>query len=80
VDDGRSGLLCPPDAEALGEALAGLAASRAARERLARGGLASVRARTWEAALGRLAEGWHLALAARAATAAPGTRAGSSAA
>jgi len=63
IQDGRSGLLCPPDAEALGAAVAGLAASRAARDRLARGGLAAVRERTWEAALGRLAEGWHRALA-----------------
>jgi hypothetical protein len=28
------------------------------RERLARGGLAAVRDRTWDAALGRLAAGW----------------------
>jgi len=66
VADGRSGLLCPSDAQALGDALAGLAASRAGRERLARGGLAAVRARTWEASLGRLAEGWHRVLAGRA--------------
>jgi hypothetical protein len=36
----------------------GLAASRAARERLARGGLAAVRGRTWEASLARLAAGY----------------------
>ncbi len=63
IADGRSGLLCAPRAEALGAAVAGLARSRAMRERLARGGLAAVRERTWEAALGRLAEGWRRALA-----------------
>jgi glycosyltransferase involved in cell wall biosynthesis len=41
VADGRSGVLCPPSAEALAEALARLAASRAARERLTRGGRAA---------------------------------------
>jgi len=63
VDDGRSGVLCPPDPYAIAEAVAGLAASRAGRERLARGGLAAVRERTWDAALGRLADGWRRALA-----------------
>ena len=62
VADGRSGLLCPPRADALAGAVAGLAGSRAMRERLVRGGLAAVRARTWEAALGRLATGWRRAL------------------
>ena len=45
----------------------GLAGSRAARERLARGGLAAVRERTWDAALARLAAGWRRALAPGAA-------------
>jgi glycosyltransferase involved in cell wall biosynthesis/predicted metal-dependent phosphoesterase TrpH len=67
IESGRSGLLCPPDPEVLGAALARLASARAARERLARGGLAAVRERTWEAALGRLADGWRRALAGRAA-------------
>ena len=63
VTHGRSGLLCPPRAEALGAALAGLAGSRAMRERLARGGLAAARSRTWEASLAGLAAGWSRALA-----------------
>ena len=63
IRDGRSGLLCPPRAEALGGAVAGLAGSRAMRERLARGGLAAVRERTWEASLAGLAAGWSRALA-----------------
>jgi glycosyltransferase involved in cell wall biosynthesis/predicted metal-dependent phosphoesterase TrpH len=63
IADGRSGLLCAPRPEALAGAVAGLAGSRAMRERLARGGLAAVRDRTWEASLGRLAAGWRRALA-----------------
>ncbi len=70
IDSGRSGVLCPPDAEAIGEVVARLAASPAEREELARGGLAAVRDRTWDAALGRLADGWRRALAARGAAAA----------
>jgi glycosyltransferase involved in cell wall biosynthesis len=73
IDSGRSGLLCPPEAETIGAAVAGLAANRAARARLARGGLAAVRARTWDAALGRLGDGWRHALAK--ASAAPARRA-----
>jgi glycosyltransferase involved in cell wall biosynthesis/predicted metal-dependent phosphoesterase TrpH len=68
VEPGRSGLLCPPDPHTLAAAVAGLAASPAARGRLARGGLAAVRQRTWEAALGRLADGWRRALRERPAT------------
>jgi glycosyltransferase involved in cell wall biosynthesis/predicted metal-dependent phosphoesterase TrpH len=64
IESGRSGLLCPPDADALAAAVVGLAGSRGARERLIRGGLAAVRDRSWDAALGRLAIGWERALAA----------------
>jgi glycosyltransferase involved in cell wall biosynthesis/predicted metal-dependent phosphoesterase TrpH len=70
IADGRSGLLCAARPEALAGAVAGLAGSRAMRERLARGGLASVRDRSWDASLGRLAAGWHRALAADRAAAA----------
>jgi glycosyltransferase involved in cell wall biosynthesis/predicted metal-dependent phosphoesterase TrpH len=62
IADGRTGILCPAEAEALGAAVAGLAGSRAARERLARGGLAAVAGRTWDASLERLGEGWRRAL------------------
>ena len=64
IADGRSGLLCAPRPDALAGAVAGLAGSRAMRERLAIGGLAAVAERSWDAALGRLAAGWHRALAA----------------
>jgi glycosyltransferase involved in cell wall biosynthesis len=67
IESGRSGVLCPPDPAAIGDAVAYLAGRPALRERLAQGGLTAVRDRTWDAALGRLAAGWHRALAARAA-------------
>jgi len=69
IADGRSGLLCAARPEALAGAVAGLAASRAMRERLARGGLAAVRDRTWDASLHRLATGWRRTLAAGGASA-----------
>ena len=65
IESGRSGLLCPPDPALIGAAVARLASARAAREQLARGGLAAVRGRTWEEALTRLADGWRRALSAR---------------
>jgi glycosyltransferase involved in cell wall biosynthesis/predicted metal-dependent phosphoesterase TrpH len=67
IESGRSGLLCPPDPTAIGHAVAQLAGAPDARERLARGGLTAVRDRTWDAALGRLAAGWHRALASHGA-------------
>ena len=70
VAHGRSGLLCSPDPEVLGLTLAGLAGSPSARRRLSGGGLRAVQERSWEAALGRLAEGWQLALAGERAAAA----------
>jgi glycosyltransferase involved in cell wall biosynthesis len=64
IADGRSGLLCPPRPSALADAITGLAGARAARDRLSKGGLSSVRERTWEASLAALAAGWRRALAA----------------
>jgi len=61
IEDGVSGLLCAPDAEALAQAVLELADSPLLRERLARGGLASVAERTWERALDRLAAGYRQA-------------------
>ena len=63
IDSGRTGMLCPASASALADAVAGLAASPRARERLAHGGLAAVRERTWEASLAALGAGWMRALA-----------------
>jgi glycosyltransferase involved in cell wall biosynthesis len=64
IASGRSGVLCPPRASALADAVAGLAAHPASRKRLATGGLASVRDRTWEASLAALGAGWRRSLAA----------------
>jgi glycosyltransferase involved in cell wall biosynthesis/predicted metal-dependent phosphoesterase TrpH len=62
IADGRSGVLCPARVEPLASAVVSLAGSRGARERLARGGLAAVAERSWEASLARLAAGWRRAL------------------
>jgi glycosyltransferase involved in cell wall biosynthesis len=51
-----------PGADALAEALLELVGAPLLRERLRRGGLASVRARTWEASLRQLAAGYEQAL------------------
>jgi len=63
IDNRVSGLLCAPDAQALADAVLELAHSPRLRERLARGGLASVRERTWARALERLAAGYRQVLA-----------------
>jgi glycosyltransferase involved in cell wall biosynthesis/predicted metal-dependent phosphoesterase TrpH len=65
IEDLVSGLLCPPDAAALAAAVLELAAAPRLRARLVRGGLASVRDRTWERALRRLGDGYRRALAAQ---------------
>jgi glycosyltransferase involved in cell wall biosynthesis len=65
IASGRSGVLCPPRASALADALAGLAAHPSSRRRLATGGIAAVRERTWEASLAALGAGWRNALASR---------------
>jgi glycosyltransferase involved in cell wall biosynthesis/predicted metal-dependent phosphoesterase TrpH len=65
IDDRVNGLLRDPDAAALADAVLELAARPRLRERLARGGLESVAARTWERALERLAGAYHSALGER---------------
>lgn len=64
VEDGVSGLLRPADAAALCDALVAVAGRPGLRRRLSLGGLQRVRERTWEAAMGRLADGYGRALAA----------------
>ena len=74
VEDGRTGRLCPPDSDALAEAVVELARSPRQRKQLADAALAAVRERTWERALERLAAGYRRALGEDAiATAAPRT-------
>ena len=62
IRHGASGLLCAPDAGALATAVVDLAGDPVRRRRLAAGGLAAVAERSWERALGRLADGYHRAL------------------
>jgi glycosyltransferase involved in cell wall biosynthesis len=62
VQDGVTGRLCPPDADALAGAVVELAGDERQRERLAAAALDAVRGRTWERALEQLAAGYHRAL------------------
>jgi len=62
IEDRVTGLLRAPDAHALAKAVLELADSPLLRKSLARAGLVSVRSRTWERALGRLAEGYQRVL------------------
>jgi glycosyltransferase involved in cell wall biosynthesis len=62
IEHGETGLLAPADADALADALLSLVSSPLRSERLRRAALASVRGRTWEAALERLAAGYQVAL------------------
>jgi glycosyltransferase involved in cell wall biosynthesis/predicted metal-dependent phosphoesterase TrpH len=67
VEDGVTGMLCAPERDALAGAVCELAASPLKRERLARAALAAVAERTWDRALGRLADGYHRAIGTAAA-------------
>jgi glycosyltransferase involved in cell wall biosynthesis len=58
VADGETGRLCEPDAGMLAAAIRQLADSPAWRAKLGRQGLAAARARTWEAAMAQLADGY----------------------
>jgi glycosyltransferase involved in cell wall biosynthesis/predicted metal-dependent phosphoesterase TrpH len=65
IEHRSSGLLCVPEARVLAGAVSELAASPQLRGRLAQGGLAAVRERTWERALERLGDGYRTLLSAR---------------
>ncbi len=62
IEDRVTGLLREADGEQLASALVELASSPPLRERLAGAALATVRERTWERALERLADGYRRAL------------------
>ncbi len=64
IEHGVDGFLCPADAGVLADALLELAASPLLAARLARGALQTVRGRTWEGTLERLAAGYWRALGA----------------
>jgi glycosyltransferase involved in cell wall biosynthesis/predicted metal-dependent phosphoesterase TrpH len=63
VADDATGILRPPDPDALAQAVVELARMPFQRERLARNALRAVRERTWEASLARLAAGYDAAIA-----------------
>jgi glycosyltransferase involved in cell wall biosynthesis/predicted metal-dependent phosphoesterase TrpH len=67
IEDRASGLLCEPEAEQLAAAVLELAGSPLLREHLTGTALRGARARTWELALARLADGYALALGGEAA-------------
>ncbi len=58
IDDGRTGVLCPADAEQLGAAVARLAGSPPLARRLANAARAAVTGRSWERALDQFATGY----------------------
>jgi glycosyltransferase involved in cell wall biosynthesis len=68
IEHGETGLLAPPQADAIADALLSIVSDGPSRERLSRAALAAVRGRTWEASLDRLAAGYRLALEQRAAS------------
>jgi len=63
IEDRVSGLLCEADAQPLADSVLELAGAPLLRERLASAALRSVRLRTWERTLERLADGYQQALA-----------------
>ena len=65
VRHGATGLLCAADAPALADAVTTLAADPAQRRRLAKAGQAAVAGRSWDRALGRLADGYRRTLEGR---------------
>jgi glycosyltransferase involved in cell wall biosynthesis/predicted metal-dependent phosphoesterase TrpH len=62
VEPGETGLLVPPEPQALADALLSIVREPAAAQRLREAALAAVRSRTWEASLARLATGYRGAL------------------
>jgi glycosyltransferase involved in cell wall biosynthesis len=64
VDNGRTGLLRPADADSLGIALLELASDPDRRARLGLAAVAAARARGWDRALSQLASGYATVLGA----------------
>jgi glycosyltransferase involved in cell wall biosynthesis len=68
ISQGETGWLAGPQVESLAEAVLTVAQSTALRERLRKSALATVRSRTWERSLERLAGGYRSALLRAPAT------------
>jgi glycosyltransferase involved in cell wall biosynthesis/predicted metal-dependent phosphoesterase TrpH len=69
IEDGETGLLAVADAQALATAVHQIIGSPLLAERVRRAALVSVRARTWDAAMERLADGYRNALSGETAAA-----------
>jgi glycosyltransferase involved in cell wall biosynthesis/predicted metal-dependent phosphoesterase TrpH len=67
VVDGETGRLCEPDPEMLAAAVLQIAGAPAWRAKLGRQAVAAARSRTWEAAIGELADGYLALLGSPAA-------------
>jgi glycosyltransferase involved in cell wall biosynthesis/predicted metal-dependent phosphoesterase TrpH len=67
VIDGETGRLCDPDPEMLAAAVLQMAHAPAWRAKLGRQAIAAARSRTWEAAMGELADGYGTLLESPAA-------------
>ncbi|MBV8220962.1 MAG: glycosyltransferase, partial [Solirubrobacterales bacterium] len=65
IEHGETGLLAPPEVNALADAVLAVTSTPLLGERIGRGALAAVRGRSWEAALDRLAAAYRIALSAR---------------
>ena len=63
IEHDETGLLAPPDVNALADAVVSVTSTPLLSERISRGALAAVRGRSWEAALDRLAAAYRIALA-----------------
>jgi glycosyltransferase involved in cell wall biosynthesis len=74
VVDGETGRLCEPDPEMLAAAVLQMAGAPAWRAKLGRQAVAAARSRTWEAAIGELADGYLALLGPPAAEEEAGAR------
>jgi glycosyltransferase involved in cell wall biosynthesis/predicted metal-dependent phosphoesterase TrpH len=63
IEHGETGLLAPPEVNALADAVLAVTGTPLLSERIGRGALSAVRGRSWEAALDRLATAYRIALA-----------------
>jgi glycosyltransferase involved in cell wall biosynthesis/predicted metal-dependent phosphoesterase TrpH len=64
IEHCETGLLAPPDVNALADAVLSMTGTPLLSERISRAALAAVRGRSWEAALDRLAAAYRIALSA----------------
>jgi glycosyltransferase involved in cell wall biosynthesis len=64
IEHGETGLLAPPDVNALADAVLSMTGTPLLSERISRAAMAAVRGRSWEAALDRLAAAYRIALSA----------------